>query len=175
LIDLAPTLVELSRIGDGGNVGFGSHWDGESLAGLLSDRSPGLHGPVVCEYHAEGVNRPAAMIRDGRHKLIVCTGDPDQLFDLEADPRELSNLASRPEHAATVQTLRDALADRLDLPAIERRVLSSQSERHLVARALARGEVTAWDFQPFVDASGRYVRTREDLHVLHRIARLDAR
>jgi choline-sulfatase len=44
---------------------------------------------VICEYHAEGVTAPAAMIRSGRWKLIVCRGDPDQLFDLSADPLEL--------------------------------------------------------------------------------------
>jgi hypothetical protein len=34
--------------------------------------------------------------------------------------------------------------------------------------------VTAWDFQPHVDASEQYVRTREDLYHLQRLARLDA-
>jgi len=170
LIDVAPTLAELTHTGAGGG-----DWDGESLAGLLSGGSAGARGPVVCEYHAEGVNAPAAMIRDGRHKLIVCAGDPDQLFDVEADPNELSDLAGIPEHAGTVQRLRAALADRLDLAELERRVLASQRERHLVALALAQGEVTAWDHQPYVDASEKYVRTREDLYELQRIARLDAR
>jgi choline-sulfatase len=39
------------------------------------------------------------------------------------------------------------------------RVLESQRERHLVARALACGAYQPWDFQPFSDASLQYVRS----------------
>jgi choline-sulfatase len=166
LLDLAPTVLELCGV-DGAGLAV----DGE---GLLGRPGPSGRGPVVCEYHAEGVNAPAAMIRDGRFKLIVCRGDPDQLYDLEADPLELSNLAAVSEHASRVDALQGELAARLDLAAIERRVLESQRERRLVAAALASGSVAAWDYQPFVDASTQYVRTREDLYHLHRVARLDA-
>jgi len=167
LIDIAPTLLELAGVAPAGLP-----VEGDALVGR-----PGRfhHGPVVCEYHAEGVNAPAAMIRDGRFKLIVCRKDPDQLYDLASDPLELSNLASVPSHASTVGRLREALAARLDLAAIERRVLASQRERHLVAAALNRGEVTPWDYGPYVDASKRYVRAREDLYDLQRAARLDSR
>jgi choline-sulfatase len=166
LIDLAPTLLELCGVGSAGM----------SLEGACLASSPSGPGvPVVCEYHAEGVNAPAAMIRDGRFKLIVCGGDPDQLFDLQDDPLELSNLAAMPEHALRLDALRGELAARVDFDAIERRVLDSQRERRMVAAALATGSVAAWDYQPFVDASTQYVRTREDLYHLQRLARLDAR
>lgn len=172
LLDLAPTLIELACGRDALAEG---RLDGRSLLPALAAGHDVARGPVISEYHAEGVRRPAAMIRDGNLKLIVCAGDPDQLYDLAADPHERSNLAAQPEHAATVSRLRDALAERLDLAEIERRVLASQRERHLVARALAQGEVTAWDFQPHVDASMQYVRSRQDLYELQRRARLDSR
>ena len=176
LLDVAPTLVSLADV-----AADGMEMDGSSLAGLLGGQvagghaGAGEHGPVISEYHAEGVNAPAAMIRHGPHKLIVCRTDPDQLFDLSEDPLELSNLAGRGEHAATAASLREELAGRLDLDSIERRVLESQRERHLVARALAAGAPTTWDFQPYVDASTQYVRTRADLYHLQRLARLEAR
>ena len=170
LIDLAATLAEVAGL-DAGPLSM----DGTSLAGLLGADGKAARGPVICEYHAEGVNAPAAMIRSGRHKLIVCRTDPDQLFDLEADPLELSNLAALPSHTATVREMRESLEARLDLADIERRVLASQRERRLVARALAAGEITAWDFQPGVDASRLYVRTGADLYHLQRLARLEAR
>jgi choline-sulfatase len=170
LLDLAPTLLELASV-PRAEVPV----DGESVAGLLAGGASRDHGPVVCEYHAEGVNAPAAMIRSARHKLIVCREDPDQLFDLEADPLELTNLAQSASGAGVVRSLRDALAARIDLESVERRVLQSQRERRLVVAALSRGDVAAWDYQPFVDASTQYVRTREDLYHLQRTARLDAR
>jgi choline-sulfatase len=40
---------------------------------------------------------------------------------------------------------------------------------------LARGRYTPWDFQPHVDASMQYVRSRADLYELQRGARLDAK
>jgi choline-sulfatase len=177
LLDVAPTLLELVGLasehgGFDGEPLFSAREDGEGTRG---GGAGGERRAVVCEYHAEGVNAPAAMIRQGQHKLIVCRTDPDQLFDLQADPRELVNLADQPSHSATVAALRAALARRLDLAAIERRVLESQRERHLVARALSTGAITPWDFQPYVDASTQYVRTRADLYHLQRLARLEAR
>jgi choline-sulfatase len=173
LLDVVPTLLELS--GRGVDPPTDAGLDGERLAGLLSGQPGATRGPVISEYHAEGVNAPAAMIRDGRYKLIVCPGDPDQLYDLHEDPRELTNLAERPGQERIVSALRDALAARLDLPAIDARVRASQRERRLVARALAQGEVAAWDYQPYVDASMQYVRSREDLYERQRRARLEAR
>ena len=170
LVDLTPTLLELAGVDRSG-----VHTDGSSLAAPLTSHASAEQRPVVCEYQAEGVNAPAAMIRAGRHKLIVCAGDPDQLYDLQNDPLELSNLASDPQHDALVGRLRGELTARLDLDAVNQRVLESQRERRLVVAALSRGDVAAWDYQPFVDASTQYVRTREDLYHLQRIARLDAR
>ena len=40
------------------------------------------------------------MVRQGRWKFVACETDPDQLFDLAADPHENRNLAEEPEHAA---------------------------------------------------------------------------
>ena len=37
----------------------------------------------------------------------------DEIYDLEADPEELTNLAGKAEHAATLEKLRQALAAEL--------------------------------------------------------------
>jgi choline-sulfatase len=158
LLDVAPTLLELAGLPLDAVAGSA---DGESLL------SPRVR-PVISEYHAEGVQAPSAMIRSGREKMIISLEDPDLLFDLAADPQELASL-----HAEE-PVLREALESELNLRDIDRRVRSSQRERHLISAALHRGRAPAWDHQPVVDASAQYVRSRDDLYALQRRARLDS-
>jgi choline-sulfatase len=172
LLDLAPTLLELA----------GAPWpdehaedlDGTSLVGLVSGGAATRRGVVFAEYLGEGVTAPAVMVRRGGHKLIACPGDADQLYDLAHDPAELVNLATEPEHRATVGELRDEIAQRWDLEALERGVLASQRERRLVMRGLGEGPASSWAFEPGRGASRGYVRGGADLYELQRQARLDA-
>jgi choline-sulfatase len=152
-LDLAPTLAALAGA-SASEAGF----EGTSLADALTGASDGP-GEALGEYLAEGVTAPMVMIRRGRHKYIRCPGDPDLLYDLEADPRELCNLAEEPAGVGIAAALRAESDRRWDLAALGQRVLESQRERHLVARALARGAYSPWDFQPFADASFQYVRS----------------
>jgi choline-sulfatase len=172
LLDLAPTLLELA--GAPWPDEHGEALDGSSLAGALTGAGATGRGPVFSEYLAEGVNTPAVMVRRGRHKLIACPGDPDQLYDIAADPAELVNIANRPEHQATVAELREAVSRRWDLEALEQRVLASQRERRLVMRGLGEGPQSTWAFEPRAGASREYVRGGSDLYELQRRARLDA-
>jgi choline-sulfatase len=104
------------------------------------------------------------MIRRGPHKFIRCDGDPDQLYDLDADARELTNLAGVPAYADLAAQFRRETDERWDLPEVERRILDSQRARHLVSGALATGLYTPWDFQPRIDASREYVRSDASKH-----------
>ena len=130
---------------------------GASLAPVLAGRGD-APGEAVAEYLAEGVSAPAVMIRRGRHKYVRCGDDPDQLFDLEADPHEVRNLAGDAAAAALVASFRDESDARWDLADLERRVVASQERRHSVARALAVGAHFPWDYQPRIDATRQYVR-----------------
>jgi choline-sulfatase len=149
-LDLAPTLLDLAGVTERPEL------EGSSLVPLLTGGA--APGAVVAEYLAEGVGAPAVMIRRGRHKFIRCAGDPDQLYDLEADPDELVNLAGEPAHVELMDALGAESERRWDLADVERRVLDSQKRRRLVARALAVGPYTPWDFQPYVDASTQFTR-----------------
>jgi choline-sulfatase len=161
LLDLPPTLRELCGIeADGG---------GRSLAGALAGE-PLAPADVAAEYLAEGVNSPAVMLRRGRHKYIWCADDPEQLFDLEADPHELLNLAA--SEPALCEELRATVERRWDMPALHAAVLRSQEERRLVVAALNTGRPASWNFVPRSD--GEYVGGKDDLYEFQRRARLDA-
>jgi choline-sulfatase len=159
LLDVVPTVLDLC----------GLERD-DSLDGrMLARETPGA-ADVVAEYLAEGVNSPAVMLRRGSHKFVWCQDDPEQLFDLEADPHELVNRAS--EEPALCAELRAEVERRWDMPALHAAVLRSQEERRLVVAALNEGRPTSWNFVPRADAE--YVGGKEDLYEFQRRARLDA-
>jgi choline-sulfatase len=66
------------------------------------------------EYHATGADSAAFMIRKGAHKYIHYVGYAPELFDLDADPEEETNLAADPSHAATLTDLQAELTRRID-------------------------------------------------------------
>lgn len=155
-MDLLPTLVELA-----GSDTLVEPTDGASLLGTMrgTDR-----GPVFSEYMGEGSVAPMLMIRDGDLKYIACPSDPDQLFDLKADPQELVNLAPDPLHTKTVASFAAMAADHWDTERVTQEVTASQRSRMLVRNALAKGEQTSWNFQPTTDATNRYMRNHLDLN-----------
>ncbi len=167
LLSVAPTLLELAGVDSDALAG-----SGVSLTPALNDGAALPAGPVVSEYHAEGVQAPAAMIRSGSHKLIVSLEDPDLLYDLREDPHERHDRSGDPSYGPVAAALRGELERRLDLTDIDRRVRESQRERRLISRALQQGRHASWDYHP--PAATRYVRHRADLYELQRQARLDS-
>jgi choline-sulfatase len=169
-LDLAPTLLDLAGVDAEGEVRAGL--DGATLAPLLRGEGPRSE-PVVAEYLAEGVTAPMVMVRRGALKYVRCPGDPDLLFDLDADPGERCNLAADGGRGEALADLRAEADRRWDLAAIERDVLDSQRERRVVVPALDRGRHEAWDYAPRADGAMRYVRSKADLYDLQRRSRLD--
>jgi choline-sulfatase len=160
-VDVTPTLADLAGV----SMDEIMPWtDGESLLGLANGGARDT--PVAIEYAAEGSEAPLVSLRYGKWKYNRCMLDPDQLFDLEADPRELNNLAGDDAHRETLETLRDQAAARWDLDAYDAEVRQSQARRWVVYEALRNGAYYPWDFQPLQKASERYMRNHMDLNVL---------
>ena len=86
------------------------------------------------------------------------------MFDLDADPHELTNLADHPDHQGTLQTLRAKSEARWDLDRFDSEVRESQARRWVVYEALRQGGYYPWDYQPLQKASERYMRNHMDLN-----------
>ena len=167
LLDILPTLVGLASEGEA--LAYAAPIDGRSLLPALEGGAG--PGQVVGEYLAEGAVAPIVMIRRGRYKFVHSAADPDQLYDLTADPDERVNLSSRADCAAIVAEFRAEVARRWALDEIHQAVLASQRRRHLVYAALREGCYRPWDHQPLRDASRLYIRNDQELNDLEALAR----
>ena len=165
-IDVAPTLAELAGV----SMEEVAPWtEGESLVylGQGGERT----APVAMEYAAEASYAPLVSLRYGRWKYNRCALDPEQLFDLENDPHELTNLAGDAAHQGTLNSLRAKSEARWDLAVFDAQVRESQARRWVVYEALRNGDYYPWDYQPLQKASERYMRNHMDLNTVEEIAR----
>ncbi|VTU22290.1 Choline-sulfatase [Variovorax sp. SRS16] len=116
---------------------------GTSLFELAKGAQPDRN--VMVEYHGMGSTTGAFMIRHGRYKYIHYIGYPAQLFDLDADPEELTDLAARPEHEAALGECRQRLYAMCDPDAVDRQAKARQAvqlEDHGGREAvIARGDL----------------------------------
>jgi choline-sulfatase len=131
LVDVVATFVDLA--GATTPVPLA----GESLLPLATS-DPGevdWKDEAFAEYLAHGVDRPKAMLRRGRYKLMYFLDERPELYDLEDDPGEVHNLAGDPAYRPVLNALRDDLLARWDPVAIEQRVRQSQRERLLIGMA----------------------------------------
>ncbi len=160
-VDVTPTLADLAEV----SLDEIMPWtDGESLVGLAGGGT--RESPVAMEYAAEGSYAPMVALRAGRWKYTRCALDPEQLFDLETDSQELTNLAVDPAHAEPLERFRAEAETRWDLDVYDAEVRQSQARRAIVYEALRNGAYYPWDFQPLQRASERYMRNHMDLNVL---------
>jgi choline-sulfatase len=163
LIDLVPTILELSGIPASANL------QGRSLTSLLHDKTSSHRGRVIAEY----ADNEEAMIRTERWKLIYSTGsrrrkdgyavDPPaqgpliQLYDLDNDPEETVDLASQPEHAARVEHLTKELAEHLVRTAREPRLIPKSNDIRLtLAHCLSPRDTAAPEDKLGVRRQRRY-------------------
>jgi choline-sulfatase len=160
-IDVCPTLCDLAGV----SMDEVQEWTtGQSLVpmGQGVERTE----PVAMEYAAEASYAPMVSLRYGPWKYNRCALDPDQLFNLENDPHELTNLAGHPDHQGTLASLRAKADARWDLAAYDADVRKSQARRWVVYEALREGGYYPWDYQPLRKASEQYMRNHMDLNVL---------
>ena len=165
-IDVCPTLCDLAGV----DMSEVEPWTtGQSVRpmGQGIERTE----PVAIEYAAEASYAPMVSLRYGKWKYNRCKLDPDQLFDMDADPHELTNLAEVPAHQGTRDQLRAKSEARWDLDKYDADVRKSQARRWVVYEALREGGYYPWDYQPLQKASERYMRNHMDLNTVEDDAR----
>jgi choline-sulfatase len=151
LVDMLPTLVDLAE------STIQTAIDGRSLGPALNGGA--LAGPVYVEHIDGGTVAPRVMVRDEDMKLVYSRAYPAQLYDLAADPDELTNLSGRPDYAATEERLLGLVNETWDLEALADEVYANQTARKLIDTALGMGRRESWDFVPsLARESQRYVR-----------------
>lgn len=160
-IDVCPTVADLAGV----DMSEVAPWtEGVSLKAVRDGAAE--RGPVAMEYAAEASYAPLVSLREGRFKYNRCALDPDQLFDLDADPLELTDLVEDASHAETLAGLRAQVDARWDLDRFDAEVRRSQARRWVVYEALRNGAYYPWDYQPLRNASERFMRNHMDLNVV---------
>lgn len=160
-IDVCPTLCDLAGV----SMDEVMPWtQGESLKPLGQGGTRDT--PVAMEYAAEASYAPLVCLRYGKWKYTRCALDDDQLYDLDADPNETTNLAEVAAHQGTRDQLRAKSEARWDLDVFDAQVRESQARRWVVYEALRNGSYYPWDYQPLQKASERYMRNHMNLDTL---------
>lgn len=118
LLDLSATIPA--------HFGLDFSSDGMPLFQVISgDVQP--NRPILSQYHAAGSISGAFMLRRGKWKLIYYVGFEPEFFDLEADPEELCDLASRPEYSEPLADMIVTLRTILDPELVDEQAFVDQA------------------------------------------------
>jgi choline-sulfatase len=146
-VDCFPTIVD--TVG----VPFAEVKDshpGVSLLDLAAGAQPSR--TVLSEYHGMGSTTGAFAVRVGKWKYVHYAKYQPQLFDLDKDPDEMYDLAADPAYAAVLEECRAALYSVCDPVEVDRRAKARQAE--LLAANGGREAVIARGDLGFTPAPG---------------------
>jgi len=92
LLDLYPTLI------DECNLAYVDHLQGQSLSLLLRDAHAIRHKPSITTHNPDNHS-----VRSERWRYIVYADGSEELYDMQADPNEWSNLANQAAYSTVIE------------------------------------------------------------------------
>lgn len=128
LLDLFPTILAGAGLDPAPEM---QGRPGRSLFAVAAEPAD-LERPILSEYHAAGSNTAGFMLRKGRWKYHYYVRHRPELFDLQADPDELVDLAPRPDHGDVLRHMEAELRRICDPEAID--ALCKQDQRAMIER-----------------------------------------
>jgi choline-sulfatase len=154
-VDLFPTILE--------SFGVEAHDEDRGMRGM--SLWPAIGGCAVdrgnfLEYHALGSTGASYVFRRGKDKLVYHVGLPNQLFDLEADPGETTDLLEAGRGADVAAGLEDALRQILDPEEADARAKADQL-RMVELRGGTRAILERGSF-PYTPAPGEKMRFEKE-------------
>jgi choline-sulfatase len=124
LVDLASTIEQAVGATPAAAV---KEWQGRPLQDFIARADS--ERPLLSEYHDGGSPCGCYMLRRGRWKLVFFSeGNAPLLFDLERDPREMTNLADDSAHASILSGLIAQFCEILDPEEVNRQAFADQAQ-----------------------------------------------
>lgn len=108
-VDLVQTIADL------GGAKVPHDWDGKSMVPYLDNKSYHWKDFAICEYYSGYVASGMTMYRKGNWKYVYHTradathGPEIELYNLKKDPKELMNLAEKPQYRSLIKKLHQEL------------------------------------------------------------------
>ena len=148
LVDAYPTILQATATAADGDLPGRSWFD-------LANAPDDPERIAFSEYHAARSPSGSFMIRKGRFKYIRYIGFEAELFDLHADPEEITNLAGDAAYADVLRELDGALRAITDPEDADRRANAAQKaliESRGGPEAVMRNLITTKHYTPVPDA-----------------------